>query len=166
MRILRSSVKTKRTAPLFLPAWPAPHLRAAATVKSSSAKSSGIFRSIQIRSWLEVSFSNCSSRALRASARSGERTPARSVTYRLGLGGSRSSLAAPRTAKERKDRASARLALRPELQRARLIDSRFPFPVSRISSLGRRRSRRRRPEVELHVGRPLRPRRRLEVSLL
>jgi hypothetical protein len=49
MRSFRSSTKTKRTAPLSVLAWPAFHFSAARTVKSSSVKFSGTFRSIQTR---------------------------------------------------------------------------------------------------------------------
>ena len=68
MRSLRSSVKTKSAAPLLVPFCPTPHFLKARTAKSSSVKPSGIFLSTHTRTWFEVSFSNCSSFAFRASA--------------------------------------------------------------------------------------------------
>src|SRR5437899_5798150 len=106
MRILRSSVKTKNTAPLFLPFCPAAHRRDAATVDSSRVVFSGILLSIQTRIWLEVSFSYRSRRALTASARSADRTPALSVTYRSGAGGIATAAPSSAAARQKERRAA------------------------------------------------------------
>ena len=57
MRILRSSRKIKRIAPLSFPFCPGFHASAARNVKSSSAEFSGNFGKIATRIWLEVCFS-------------------------------------------------------------------------------------------------------------
>src|SRR5262252_3390795 len=164
MRTFRSSVKTKRTAPLSSFFCPAPHFCAARTVKSSRVKPSGILRSTQTRSWSEVSRSNCSRRALSASAPPGPKTPARSVTYRCGFSGTSASYRSARAPADASATTSAaRMTAR---ERATGLACLLP-PASRLRLLGRRRRGRRIVEVELHLRRVLGPRRRrLEIRLL